>query len=125
MPERIREASLAMGSPRRFMIGERLDVRCAGVGGSIDEPAGFIDEDLDPRGGQPNVGRARLARPAGYCLVHEEWGAVQIQAGNAPRFQSSPAPSAVLYQPIAAAASETINMTDRNGRSISLVMDQA
>src|ERR1035441_8043017 len=39
-----------------------------------------------------------------------------------PRSQSTPAPSAVLYQPTAAAASETINMTERNGRSVSLVI---
>ncbi len=82
MPERIGETSLAMGSPRDLMIGERLDVRSAGVGRSIDEPAGFIDEDLDPRGGQPNGGRARLTRLAWYGLVHKEWSAVQIKAGN-------------------------------------------
>jgi|HubBroStandDraft_6_1064221.scaffolds.fasta_scaffold485415_2 hypothetical protein len=82
MPERIREPSLAMGSPRDLMIGERLYVGSAGVGGSIDEAAGFIDEDLDPRGGQPNIGRARLARLAWYGLVDKEWSAVQIKAGN-------------------------------------------
>ena len=82
MPERIRETSLAMASPRDLMIGERLYVRSAGVGGSIDEAARFIDEDFDPRGGQPNVGRARLARLSWHGLVHEEWGAVQMQAGN-------------------------------------------
>jgi hypothetical protein len=30
-----------------------------------------------------------------------------------------------LYQPTAAAASETINITDRSGRSVSLVTDRA
>ena len=113
MPERIRETSLAMASPGGFMIGERLYVRSAGVGGSIDEAAGFIDEDFDPRGGQPNVGRARLARLTWYSLVHEERGTVQMKAGN------------VLYQPTAAVASETINITDRNGRSVSPVTDRA
>jgi hypothetical protein len=82
MSERIREASLAMSSPRSLMIRERFYLCSAGFGGAIDETAGFIDEDFDPRGGQPNVGRARLARLAWYSLVHEEWGAVQVKAGN-------------------------------------------
>ena len=82
MPERIREASLAMSSPRGLMIRGRLCIRRAGFGGAIDEAAGFLDEDFDPRGGQPNVGRARLSRLAWYSLVHEEWGAVQMETGN-------------------------------------------
>jgi hypothetical protein len=82
MPERIREASLAMSSPRGFTIGGRLYIRRAGFGGAIDEAAGLINEDFDPRSGQPNFRRARLSHLSCYSLVHEEWGAVQIKAGN-------------------------------------------
>lgn len=83
MPERIREPSLAMSSPRGFAIDRRLYVGRAGFGGAIDEVARLIDEELDPGGGQPNVGRARLFRLAWYGLMYEEWGAVYMKAGHA------------------------------------------
>jgi hypothetical protein len=82
MAERIRETSLAMGAPRGLMIRGWLHVRCAGFGGAIDEAVGLIDEDLDPRGGQSNVGRARLARLAWHGLVHEERSALEMKARN-------------------------------------------
>ena len=67
------------------MISERLYLRSAGFGGAIDEATGFIDEDFDPRGRHPNVGRARFARLPRYSLVHEERGTVQMKAGNAAK----------------------------------------
>jgi hypothetical protein len=78
MPERIRETSLAMSSPRDFMLREGFYVGSAGFGGAIDEAAGFVGEDFDPRGGQPNLDRARLARLAWHSLVDEEWSPVQM-----------------------------------------------
>jgi len=51
MPERIREAPLAMSPPRGLMIGGMVDSRRAGPGGAIDERSGFRDEDLDSSGG--------------------------------------------------------------------------
>ena len=83
MPERVREPSLAMSSPRGFVIDWRLDIRRAGFGGAIDEVARFVNEHFDPGGGQTNVGRARLFRLAGYGLVHEERGALHVKAGDA------------------------------------------
>ena len=83
MPERVREPSLAMLSPRGFVIDRSLYVGRAGFGGAIDEMAGFLDEEFDPRGGQANVGRARLFRLAGYGFVHEEWSALHMKSGNA------------------------------------------
>ena len=65
MPERIREASLAMSSPTGFVIDRRLYISRAGFCGAIDEAAGVRDEEFDPRGGQPNVGRTWLLRLAG------------------------------------------------------------
>src|ERR1700690_573847 len=41
-----------------------------------------------------------------------------------PRFQSSAAPSAALYQATAAAASGTINITERSGPPVSSVITQ-
>ena len=65
------------------MIDRRLYIRPAGFGGAIDEVARLRSEYLDPGGGQTNVGRARLFRLPGYGLVHEEWGAPHVKAGNA------------------------------------------
>ena len=83
MPERVGEPSLAMVSPRRFVIAWSLYVRRAGFGGAIDEVARFVNEYFDPGGGETNVGRARLFRLARYGFVHEEWGAVHVKSGNA------------------------------------------
>ncbi len=69
MPEWIRETSLAMGAPRCLMIRRRFYLRRSGFGSVIDEAGGVIDEDFDPRRGQPDVGRARLSRLAWDSLV--------------------------------------------------------
>ena len=83
MPERVREPSLAMSSPRSLVIDRRRYIRRAGFGGAIDEAARFLNEHFDPGRGQTNVGRARFVRLAGYGLVHEEWCAPHVKAGNA------------------------------------------
>ena len=82
MPERIREASLAMSSPRGLMIGGMLDIARAGPGGAIDERSRFVNEDLDPSGAQANVCRAWLVRFAGDGLMHEEGSAFDVEPGD-------------------------------------------
>ena len=82
MPERIRETSLSMSSPRDFMIRERLYVDRAGFSGAIDQTGGFVGEDFDPRRGQPSLDRARLAQLAWHSLVDEKWSPVQMKAGD-------------------------------------------
>ncbi|MEA2197704.1 MAG: hypothetical protein QOJ25_1755 [Solirubrobacteraceae bacterium] len=82
MPERIRKASLAMSSPRDVVIGGRLHVGCAGASGLIDESTWLIDEDFDPRGRQPDVGRTGLSLSAWYGLVQKERGAVEMKASD-------------------------------------------
>ena len=82
MSERISEAALAMSSPRGFVVRGGF-YRCrAGLASVIDEAAWLINEDLDPRGGQTDVGRARLCLPAWYSLVNEERRAVDMEPGN-------------------------------------------
>src|SRR5271170_388923 len=78
MSERISEAALAMDSPRGLVIHWGLHRRRAGLASMIDEAARFINEDLDPRGGQADVGRARLCLPAWHGLVNEERRAVDM-----------------------------------------------
>ena len=82
MPERIRKASLAMSSPRGLMIGGMLDIRRTGPGGAIDERSGFLNEDLDPSGGQANICRAWLVRLAWDGLMHEEGSAFDVEPGD-------------------------------------------
>jgi len=107
------------------VIRGRLYRGCARCGSAIDELIWLIDKDLDPRGGQINVGRARLCLAARYSLVNEERGAVDMKPGNSAEVQSSAAPSAALYQAIAAAASETISITETTGPSRSLAINHA
>lgn len=85
MSKRIGEAALAMDSPRSFVIRGGFYRRCAGLAGVIDEAVWVIDEDLDPRGGQADVGRARLCLAAWYSLVNEERRAVDVEPGNSPK----------------------------------------
>ena len=80
--ERIAETALAMNSPRRRVIRRGFYRRRARFGSAIDEAARLIDKDLDPRGGQPNVGRAGLRIAARHRLVNEERGAVEMESGN-------------------------------------------
>jgi hypothetical protein len=82
MPERIGETSLAMGSPRRLMIGRMLDIRRAGRGGAINEPSGLLDEDLDSSGGHANGGGTWLLHLAWDGLMHKERGAVEVEPGD-------------------------------------------
>ena len=82
MSERIREPSLAMTSPRRFVVRGRFYRSRARLGSAIDETAGLIDEDLDPRGRQSDLGRARLCLAARHSLVNEERGAVEMKPGD-------------------------------------------
>lgn len=82
MSERIGEAALAMHSPRGFMVGRGFYRRRAGLPRVINEAVWFINEDLDPRGGQAGVARALLCLPAWYSLVNEERRAVDLKAGN-------------------------------------------
>jgi hypothetical protein len=82
MPRWVSETSLPMNSPRRFVIRGRLYRGCARCASAIDEAIWFMDKDLDPRGGQINVGRALLCLAARHGLVNEERGAVDMKSGN-------------------------------------------
>src|ERR1035437_1515401 len=67
-----------------------------------------------------SVGLGSLVLP-GTASCTKNGAPCRWRPATPPRSQSSHAPSAVLYQPTAAAASETINITERNGRSVSFV----
>lgn len=82
MSERISEAALAMDSPGGFVIREWFYRRRAGLDSLIDEAIWFINKDLDPRGGQADIGRARLPLAAWYSLVNEERRTVDVEPGN-------------------------------------------
>ncbi len=82
MPERISEAALLMRSPRGLMAGEGLNLGGAGLGCLLDELAGVVDEDLDPRGGQSHLDRARLGFTARYGLVEHEGRTAQVKPGD-------------------------------------------
>ena len=82
MPERIREASLPVCSPRGLVHGHVLDVRRTMSSRAVDQVVGIVDEYLDPRGGQPDFGRARLTFFAWYCFVQKERRATQVEPGH-------------------------------------------
>jgi hypothetical protein len=64
------------------MAGEGLNVSGAGLGRLLDELAGVVDEDLDPRGGQSDVDRTWLGFPARYGLVEHERCPAQVKPGD-------------------------------------------
>jgi hypothetical protein len=48
--KRIDEASLSVGSPRRFVIPDRVTTTvCAGIDGAGDKGIGILAENFDPR----------------------------------------------------------------------------
>lgn len=119
MSERIGEAVLMMDSPLCFVIRGGFYRGRPSLGSTIDEAARLINENLNARGGQADVGRARLCRPAWYRLVTKNGAPSRWSPATPPRFQSSTAPSAFEYQPTASEASGTINITEGNGRPAS------
>src|ERR1700712_453320 len=82
MAKWIGEAALTVQAPRRFVCGYRFHVRRAGLRSPFDEFFGFVDENLDPGGGQSHSYWARLPIFSRHGCVDEEWGAAEVKPSD-------------------------------------------
>ena len=122
MTKRIGKTSLTVRPPRRVVGTDRFHVGGASSRSPFDEFIGFIDEHLDPGGRQSCRCRARLPILAGHGFVDEERGATQVQPSNAAKVPQPAGTNAVVYHVTAASLSDTINITDRTGRTAALLI---
>lgn len=122
MSKWIGEASLTMRSPWRIVLSYRFYIGRASLCSPFYEVIGCIDEDLDPGRRQAHVRRARLLIPTRHTFVDKERRAIEVKPSNAVRSHNWLAPSAFVHQLTAAAASDTINITERAGRAAALLI---